>query len=771
MSLATLVSNQPPYRDHARSLNSTLIVTPASITHQWLEEIHKHVITGAKGRSSGIGISMRYSNKTISLHPDPVSYLASHDIVVTTYAEVLGSYPKCKPPIELQTAQEKDAWWRNHYFANRGWLHQMKWRRIILDEATSIKNHLSWSSKACIQLTGDFYWVISGTPAMNSLAEFYSYFKFLRVPSVGSYKVFRRNFINDTSQGSERLQTFLRPFMLRRTHESTMFGAKLLNLPEPTRFTLTVHFDQLESQIYDVVRRRFILMINSFARAGELRKKYSHILTLLLRLRQLASHPLLIQDSLRDLLKPEDFEELNKITDIEVPAHKDQHALIKHLRRMLKNPKGLAVLEQSSSEASPDSKDANGRFTSSSQTLQSSQHTPYAPNQEKTSDSNAESEQKSQHSQPQEPFQQQESSQQSESVLKKQWEQVSVGGTFGVRTDLAKYIQSFKDEIGNLENEDHIRCGKCGKRPKDLHLTSCQHTYCNECLMEMSHETQEGNMKCLVCSEAFTGMQILTAGANSKGIQRGGVSHAPSTASTRQSTAQPAKKKTYRPSPRECVEKWVDAKGNMVPSAKTSAIKSQLLNWLDEKPTPKIVVYSQFRTMIMILRKMCALEGWECIEFHGSMSADARNKAIKRFESDPRINVMLASLKTGGVGLNLSFASRVLVVDLWWNSAVEEQAFCRTYRRGQQRETFLTRLAVQETIDMDIVKMQERKEKEIDSVIAAKAKKMSAQELMALFGPVSTGNHADGTEFIYVDPTKGRSMDREIEEDEEMQFN
>lgn len=77
--------------------------------------------------------------------------------------------------------------------------------------------------------------------------------------------------------------------------------------------------------------------------------------------------------------------------------------------------------------------------------------------------------------------------------------------------------------------------------------------------------------------------------------------------------------------------------------------------------------------MIRILSKMCAIECWPYIQYTGVMSIERRAAAISKFETSDTHNIMIASLRTGGTGLNLTCANKVLIVDLWWNSAVEDQ--------------------------------------------------------------------------------------------------
>jgi SNF2 family DNA or RNA helicase len=119
------------------------------------------------------------------------------------------------------------------------------------------------------------------------------------------------------------------------------------------------------------------------------------------------------------------------------------------------------------------------------------------------------------------------------------------------------------------------------------------------------------------------------------------------------------------------------------------------------------------------------------------MSHTARDKAIQDFADNPNIRVLLASLRCGGLGLNLTMASRVIIIDPWWNSAAEQQAFCRVFRFGQRETTFLTKFCVKNTVDERLIDMQEKKQKEIDEVMDDKnktARSLGLRDLMRLFG-------------------------------------
>ncbi|HEX5026278.1 MAG TPA: SNF2-related protein [Agriterribacter sp.] len=123
----------------------------------------------------------------------------------------------------------------------------------------------------------------------------------------------------------------------------------------------------------------------------------------------------------------------------------------------------------------------------------------------------------------------------------------------------------------------------------------------------------------------------------------------------------------------------------------------------------KALVFSQFLGMLALIKeKLKALEvPFEY--FDGSTSAPDREKAINRFQNDETCRAFLISLKAGGVGLNLTAADYVYIVDPWWNPAVEQQAIDRTHRIGQTKNIFAYRMICKDTIEDKILQLQEKK--------------------------------------------------------------
>jgi SNF2 family DNA or RNA helicase len=123
----------------------------------------------------------------------------------------------------------------------------------------------------------------------------------------------------------------------------------------------------------------------------------------------------------------------------------------------------------------------------------------------------------------------------------------------------------------------------------------------------------------------------------------------------------------------------------------------------------KALVFSQFLGMLGLIRQRLEELGVKYEYFDGSTSAPDREKAIQSFQNDENVRVFLISLKAGGVGLNLTAADYVYIVDPWWNPAVEQQAIDRTHRIGQTKNIFAYRMICKDTVEDKILALQEKK--------------------------------------------------------------
>jgi SNF2 domain-containing protein/helicase-like protein/SNF2 helicase associated protein len=123
----------------------------------------------------------------------------------------------------------------------------------------------------------------------------------------------------------------------------------------------------------------------------------------------------------------------------------------------------------------------------------------------------------------------------------------------------------------------------------------------------------------------------------------------------------------------------------------------------------KALVFSQFLGMLALIKAKLKELDVKFEYFDGSTTAVERERAIQSFQRDDTCRVFLISLKAGGVGLNLTAADYVYIVDPWWNPAVEQQAIDRTHRIGQTKNIFAYRMICKDTIEDKILQLQDKK--------------------------------------------------------------
>lgn len=171
----------------------------------------------------------------------------------------------------------------------------------------------------------------------------------------------------------------------------------------------------------------------------------------------------------------------------------------------------------------------------------------------------------------------------------------------------------------------------------------------------------------------------------------------------------------------------------LIDSGKYGEVK-RLLKQVIEKPDSKVLIFSQFVKMLDILRQDLDQEGITYNYLDGTTKD--RQAQVDSFQENDDIRVFLISLKAGGVGLNLTAADYVFILDPWWNPAVENQAIDRSHRIGQKKTVFYYKFITQESIEEKILQLQRNKASLSDDLISVDEdiyKSLSATDLEDLF--------------------------------------
>ncbi|WP_457419761.1 DEAD/DEAH box helicase [Roseateles sp. P5_E7] len=157
----------------------------------------------------------------------------------------------------------------------------------------------------------------------------------------------------------------------------------------------------------------------------------------------------------------------------------------------------------------------------------------------------------------------------------------------------------------------------------------------------------------------------------------------------------------------------------------------------------RLLVFSQFTEMLDLIAAELDRLGLPHLRLTGQTAAAARGDVVQRFQAR-EVPILLASLKAGGVGLNLTAADTVIHVDPWWNPAVQSQASARAHRIGQDQPVFVYQLVAQGSIEERMLELQERKKALADGLLGSDdggaLSKFSATELNLLLAPLESGD-------------------------------
>ena len=161
-----------------------------------------------------------------------------------------------------------------------------------------------------------------------------------------------------------------------------------------------------------------------------------------------------------------------------------------------------------------------------------------------------------------------------------------------------------------------------------------------------------------------------------------------------------------------------------------------IVNQMDSlvKADHKVLIFSSFTSLLDLYKSECDINQWKYTSLTGSDSQKAREQSVNSFQSDPAISFFFISLKAGGVGLNLTAADYVFILDPWWNPFAEKQAIARAHRIGQEKPITVIRYIARDTIEEKILKLQEKKQTLSDDILKFEVgdKKISGSDLVRL---------------------------------------
>ncbi|GAA5820659.1 hypothetical protein JCM11251_003100 [Rhodosporidiobolus azoricus] len=279
----------------------------------------------------------------------------------------------------------------------------------------------------------------------------------------------------------------------------------------------------------------------------------------------------------------------------------------------------------------------------------------------------------------------------------------------------ANQLPYLRSMLRDAEDEDCMACGQLMVEPR---ITICQHLFCQSCI----ESAVEAGQPCPQCSWPLKPDEIIELSLSER-------------------SASPASSATSRQGSVALMER----------TAKMDALVGLL------RATPrgvKSLVFSQWTTHLDRIESALAEEGISTCRFDGSMRQDKREEVIKLFTSPNKAAiagekedkkspmVMLLSLKAGALGLNLTVASQVFLMDPWWQPAIEQQAIDRVNRIGQTRDVRVFQLVAENTVESRVLEIQQKKEKLIAQAFSGSKNAPKTQEkiesklddLAAIFG-------------------------------------
>eukprot|EP01083_Nonionella_stella_P075343 204801_1 len=297
-----------------------------------------------------------------------------------------------------------------------------------------------------------------------------------------------------------------------------------------------------------------------------------------------------------------------------------------------------------------------------------------------------------------------------------------INGNKNKGNDALKCSDEYMEEIKSALESGNDECPVCLDMIENVSITVCGHRFCTQCLEDIVQEKEESLQKQLKSAYSTKYLRIECPICRTK-LKRSNI--------TRVINKKDKKEKE--------IETYVEL---TKPSSKLRKLMEIIGDLHEKEPKSKCVVFSQWTSMLDIIQNELERNRYQYCRLDGKMTVQKRNKSIHKLNHDPRCWIMLISLKAGGVGLNLVAANHVIMTDIWWNPAIEDQAFDRVHRIGQTKNVTIHRIVIGDSVEQKVLKLQEKKRKiaqqALDSNNGNKNKKkqsvnLSARDLIDLF--------------------------------------
>lgn len=661
-TLSLILTNQKPAKDAPEWKDSfdkvektTLVIAPLALIRQWEHEINDKV-----EKKPGLKVLVHHGPQRTKKFDD----LKKYDVVITTYQILVSDHGHSSDAPDGP---------KNGCFG-------LHWWRIVLDEAHTIKNRNAKTTKACYALRSEYRWCLSGTPMQNNLDELQSLVKFLRIKPYDDLRQWRDHIDQPLKNGKghiaiRRLHSVLLCFMKRRTKDILKQEGALNPGGKPTVegeeesagpgfkhterkvVTVAAELSAAERQFYDRLEDRTDKSMKAMMQE---KMSYLNAFTLLLRLRQACNHPKLVEGKIekdRDAMTT-DNSQSQKSQDTDMDAMADLFSGMGIASKKcsvcaLDLPKEDAEKKQDTCSDCLADMASFKEFEKSGKTAKKAKKSKKHGKSKATKTERAAAE-------PSRPARRQ-------------------------RNRNAIIDSDDEDDEGSWlvgeEERGNLKLGKAGGEEDENAAGPTEWLGSDDSAISEDAEDQSNLSSFVVDDEAAkkdpADDSLLSIYALSK-----------------QMASQTLDERPEIPSQASATEDNEDSGSGSDTSASDSGVdESELYSSDDEqRPQPgstqvmasakireltrilhsevadhKFIVFSQFTSMLDLIEPFMRKEGFKFTRYDGSMRNDEREESLRRLREDKGCRVLLCSLKCGSLGLNLTAATRVIIVEPFWN--------------------------------------------------------------------------------------------------------